>query len=264
MTSEFPRIFNPNICKNESKWPPKLWIIIIFLLGMLIGSVARGEWRELPPTGNKTVGGNRYLNDLVNHTRPPYPDPDLVTYGHETTHSVNSDARSYFKCGQALYVFNNKCFVVQVPKFKLNDLANKIVNRGQIFQLYLIDSQRAPQGMEGWNDNPTYPMDEMVAYSNGCIVGLEAGMVDRVDQSFQRSCELQHYCSVLETMSGQDDIRQFNAWHKQRLKIIKSKFTASAKSQGYYAQLGPIEDQEPVTRTEEPVKPKEQLFEVVR
>ena len=168
-----------------------IWIIIVFcerkyrkpaiLLdikeeggGGLITPGMNVKWIFFPKQRDQD-GHTPFLTDIVTHLPTylgnQYFESDRVTWGHETTHGINSHIRN--KIAQpgevGFYCGYNQVAVVSQPKMTLSQIAGMIPQnlRGSRYQLYFV-SQAGD-----WNDTPLYCFDEWVAYTNGAAVGLE-------------------------------------------------------------------------------------------
>lgn len=115
------------------------------------------------------------LTDIVQHLPlsygNTYADSDLVTYGHETTHGINSHARNNLnrtgRRANAFYCMNDRVALVVEPAIRKSQVAPYIPAslRGSRFGLYVT-------GSSSWDDTPLYLWDEWVAYTNGSEVAL--------------------------------------------------------------------------------------------
>ena len=116
------------------------------------------------------------LQDIITHLPPSYgstyQDEDPITWGHETTHGINSDVRNYHNDtgvrANGFYVLQGRAALVEEPNIRKSD-ANRFVPallRGSRYDLYLAGSQ-------AWDDTPTYLFDEWVSYINGGEVGVD-------------------------------------------------------------------------------------------
>lgn len=132
-----------------------------------------------------------------------FPD-DKITWGHETTHGLNSRVRNQnVKPGttpNAFYVLDGKALLLQEPKgFMLSDVARLIPTqlRGKIYKLYMIDQQ------SGWNDRPLYMWDEWVSYANGAAVRNDLNIVPR-SETVTYMWEMAVYGSYVAMMAKDD------------------------------------------------------------
>lgn len=88
------------------------------------------------------------------------------------------------------YVLHNTCCTIPEPShLKLATIARLIPSqyRKVSYQLYLVDQQRY------WNDESTYILDEVFAYQNGSLLGLQVGDMSRTEDSFHRGLEMNLY-----------------------------------------------------------------------
>ncbi len=118
------------------------------------------------------------LTDIVQHLPGSYgsqydfPD-DRITWGHETTHGINSYLRNYLnttgKRANGLYLMRDRYALVVEPNVRLANVGTYVPAslRGSRYQTYLVDQ------VSGWDSTPTYVFDEWVAYTNGSEVGVE-------------------------------------------------------------------------------------------
>jgi hypothetical protein len=117
------------------------------------------------------------LKDIETHLPASYGDQyrfedDEITWGHETTHGVNSDVRNYHnnsgKRANGLYLLGDCGVIVVEPDILKSAVAPYVpqVLRGFRYSTYIT-------GQTAWDDMPTYIMDEFVAYTNGGAVGVE-------------------------------------------------------------------------------------------
>ncbi|MCS6799297.1 MAG: hypothetical protein NZ898_12365, partial [Myxococcota bacterium] len=140
------------------------------------------HWPEQHGASHPSWG--EVLTDIVRHLPRSYGDTyyddDKITYGHETTHGINSHIRNYLndtgRRANGFYVLENRGVLIVEPPLRKSD-ANPYVPaslRGDRYDLYM-------RGSAAWDDTPTYIFDEWVAYTNGGAVG-----VDRVRRGLWR------------------------------------------------------------------------------
>lgn len=196
----------------------KLSIIIANVLAVFSFFVSAGaKWEKVSPI---SVGsGTAALKDL--DSRMPnnhiYRDSDVVTWGHETTHGINSRLRNKYQTPNAFYILNGNCFIISNPPFSLKTIAINTPRdmRGGIFNLYLVHAQG------DWNDSPLYVFDELTAYTNGTIVGLQYNKKNRSQYSYTNTLEMLGYCMVANALC-----KKYNWKEKEKLqkfvdKIVK-------------------------------------------
>lgn len=126
----------------------------------------------------KNVPGQGLLADIERHLPArygtTYRDSDPVTWGHETTHGINSHLRNtgaYNPSGRKVngfYVGDDKAIVLPEPPIRKSEVAPYIPQslRGGRFGQYVT-------GQRAFENEPLYLMDEWTAYTNGGAVGVE-------------------------------------------------------------------------------------------
>jgi len=185
-----------------------------------------GEWHILKPLRSNVLGGR--LGDIDCHLQAGhiYSDPDVVTYGHETTHGVNSRIREEFKVDNGYYLLDDRCFTISDPNFTLREVAEAVPQdkRGRMYNLYLVEQSQY------WNNKPLYVFDECTAYINGTIVGIELNKSDRAVDSYLRSREMFYYCRVAQEIARKRNFKEqkslesfVSVLYNQRLEKIKIK-----------------------------------------
>jgi len=117
----------------------------------------------------------KVLTDIEGHLPASYgtqyQDSSKLTWGHETTHGINSHIRNTFNnTGQkanGFYVLEDRGVVIVEPPIKKSQVASFVPQslRGMRFSLYIT-------GQTAWDDTPLYIFDEWVAYTNGASVGV--------------------------------------------------------------------------------------------
>jgi hypothetical protein len=131
------------------------------------------SWPSQHTRSNSAWGAE--LTDIIRHLPlsygDTYADADLVTYGHETTHGINSHLRNYRNTtgrrANGFYVMNDRGVIVVEPNIRKSAVAAYVPAslRGSRFALYV-------QGSSDWDDRPLYLFDEWIAYTNGSEVGV--------------------------------------------------------------------------------------------
>lgn len=175
------------------------------------------------PISVDKIGGS--LGDIVcriDKNPDIYKDNDIVTWAHEGTHAVNSRLRRS-GVDNAYYLLNWVGIGISHPDMTLRDLAKiiPIEDRGKIYDIYLIQAQ------EYWNETPLYIVDELVAYTNGCVVALENKLYKRGLDSYTRALEMYRYSMIAYReceKQGYKDIKEFNRllrFIQKRLKNIE-------------------------------------------
>ena len=91
-----------------------------------------------------------------------YQDADRITWGHETTHGINSELRNNYnktgKTANGFYCLESQGAIIEEPNLRKSQVAAFVpqVLRGSRFELYI-------NGMSDWDDTPTYIFDEWTA-----------------------------------------------------------------------------------------------------
>lgn len=167
-------------------WAGITILVFGFIVGGLVGYACGEEPRfwKLPP--GKIADP---FQDIRAHTNAwtPYPQDGRMTEAHENTHQINSEARNSAVVRQRVrdancfYCLRGRLWVVDDPvNTTLRDVQLNFPeyqsNLDPCFAQYVVAAQRTPRGYSAnWNDTPTYLLDEMVAYTNGAIVGAAIG-----------------------------------------------------------------------------------------
>jgi hypothetical protein len=115
------------------------------------------------------------LTDIANHLPArygtTYDDPDLVTFGHETSHGIHAHLRNYENdTGQkanAFYVLGDRAAIVIEPAIFKHDVAPYVPASLRDFRYGTYVT-----GAPDWDDTPLYLWDEWNAYVNGAEVGV--------------------------------------------------------------------------------------------
>jgi len=137
-------------------------------------SVRWVDWPEQHTAADASWGG--VLTDIVRHLPRSYGDTyydsDKVTYGHETTHGINSHIRNYLndtgRRANGFYCLEDRAALVPEPGIRKSQVASYIPGalRESRFSLYIT-------GSTAWDDTPLYVWDEWIAYINGGEVGVD-------------------------------------------------------------------------------------------
>lgn len=173
---------------------------------LLIVSSARAEWVTIPSYRQSNISGA--LGDIFDHTPPKldiepslyHDDIDKITSAHETTHLIHARLKIARK-KDTFYLLKNRAFSTTSPKITLKQVADSVPEdkRGKVYGLYLVEQQKY------WNDRPLYIIDELVAYINGTIVGLEINDIRRAKDSFNKVEEMWVYAAALQKLSQQSN-----------------------------------------------------------
>jgi hypothetical protein len=138
--------------------------------------VPEPEWHAWPAQQARSSSSwGTALTDIANHLPAQYgtyyDDPDLVTFGHETTHGIHAHLRNYEndtgQTANAFYVLDDRAALVVEPGILKSDVAAYVPPslRDFRYETYVT-------GAPDWNDTPLYLWDEWVAYTNGAEVGV--------------------------------------------------------------------------------------------
>jgi hypothetical protein len=121
------------------------------------------------------AGWGTALTDIANHLPSQYgstyDDPDLVTFGHETSHGIHAHLRNYENTtgeqANAFYVLGDKAALVVEPNIRKSDVAPYVPASLRDFRYDTYVT-----GAPDWDDTPLYLWDEWNAYVNGAEVGV--------------------------------------------------------------------------------------------
>lgn len=182
----------------------------------------------------KNFPGGGVLGDLERHLPgsygTQYRDSDPVTWGHETTHGINSHLRNspqYRPPGgkvNGFYVGGDRAVVLPEPPMRKSEVAPYVPEsmRGSRFGQYVT-------GQRAFENEPLYLMDEWTSYTNGGSVGVElarqgqwrqggrdavAGVVEFTGYGFgvARALEAKHP----GYLDRNPDLKNFVAWQGLR------------------------------------------------
>lgn len=114
----------------------------------------------------------KVLADIESHMPAGhiYRDSDKITWGHETTHGINSHLRMKFprpgKRINGFYCLENRAAIIEEPRTTMQAAAALVPAslKGGVYNLYMVQQARS------WGDTPLYIFDEWVAYTNGSAV----------------------------------------------------------------------------------------------
>lgn len=225
-----------------------------FIFLFALTAFARGDdffpnatlWKPCATYNNPSVG--TAINDIEQHYKPlsymqpasTYRDGDLVTWAHELTHAVNSLIRNTFgnsDTHQSVYLLHDVAYVFRTPKCNLYDVRQRVTTQGYSYDLYFV------RQMSDWHHQPLYPLDELQAYTNGTVAGLEKyGATSRVKFSLERAEEFNGYAhdilrTVKELDPGYADLAKLESYVTKNTEILsalrqKVSQAAAASQQG--------------------------------
>jgi hypothetical protein len=203
----------------------------------------------------------KVLSDIDSHLPAGhiYRDSDKITWGHETTHGINSAIRQKFSANQVsllddpwrplesgikvfhngringFYCLQNRAAVIDEPRTTIQTVAKMVPQplRGNVYQLYLVTQAGS------WGDTPLYIFDEWVAYTNGSEVRKDLGIQER-SETVSQMIEFDIYALTLaqavKKHDPQYDDRQFKAflmWNIER----SMTFLPESKSEAYLKEF---------------------------
>lgn len=184
------------------------------------------KFENYPPirgSGLESLG--KVLGDIESHMPAGhiYVDNDKITWAHETTHGINSNARMKFSRNgriNAFYVLENRVVVIQEPNTTIRNVAANVPEslRGGVYNLYLVQQAAA------WNDTPLYIFDEWSAYVNGSDCRLDLDIYNR-HETVQYMLEFNVYATCVAMTSKSDDqqLKSFLMWEIERAMKIYEK-----------------------------------------
>jgi hypothetical protein len=173
------------------------------------------SWLKLEPSRKPTESG--ILGDVDCHLPAGhiYRDNDKVTWAHETTHGINARIRNENRVSNGYYCLFNRAFSIDSPRITLRQIADATpakLRSGKTYKLYLVQQQRY------WNDTPLYVLDELTAYTNGALAGIENEMVDRATYSLECAKEMLEFSKIALNLSPSNyahktDLAKFISWY---------------------------------------------------
>jgi len=218
------------------------------------------EWQKYPPVRTVNEGNlGKILADIDSHMPAghEYRDADKITWGHETTHGINSNIRQKFSSymtswqnsGRYLkgrFVFHNgringfycladKAAIINEPNVRISMVAQAVPTnlRGNVYNLYLVTQAQA------WGDTPLYIFDEWVAYTNGSEIRKELQITER-SETVSQMIEFDIYALTLAMLVKRHDPtyddKQFKAflmWNIER----SMTFLPESKSEAYLKEF---------------------------
>lgn len=134
------------------------------------------DFGTIPKVANHIKDDSLYA-EIINRSRKPFLDKGKETNAHETTHMINSEYSNFRK--RAFYMFPDKIFYLEEFNFKKSDIVKNIpksiIIKNLNYNTYII-------GARDWNDNPSYILNEWVAYINGCSIHVELCLLNKEDK----------------------------------------------------------------------------------
>jgi hypothetical protein len=132
------------------------------------------------------------------------------TQGHELSHFLAARIRNEngfnppAKAFRAFYMYGGHAAIIEGPPVTIQDVmrATPPEYRGYAFKSY-TDAET----LAAWNDRPLYLVEEMTAYINGCVAGMETG-TGQPEHHYRMATELHKLslviCSVAKRKGGYD------------------------------------------------------------
>lgn len=141
----------------------------IFFGAILTTQCLAQEYKEVPIKTERSSEASFYA-EILNRTPTVNSDSARGTNAHENIHFINAEYSNLtFGKMRAFYITGEKrVFYSNRPKLFKSDVRLFVPKalRGSRYVTYI-------EGQPGWNDVPTYIMDEWVAYIGGGMVALE-------------------------------------------------------------------------------------------
>jgi hypothetical protein len=164
-----------------------------------------------PPIRN--VADPTILGDIESHLPAghPYGDPDPVTTVHEGTHGINSLLRNQYGM-PCFYLLNNRFARIREPLITIDKVARRVPPslRGSVYRLYLVQMQGY------WNNQPSYILDEYVAYTNGAEAREKLGIKMRLE-TIDYMLEMSVYATCLARETSTPQLKEFLIWQMKRV-----------------------------------------------
>lgn len=206
------------------------------------------EWQISEPLRNVQNLG-KVLSDIESQMPAGhiYKDSDKITWGHETTHGINSRLRQKHHQTNArincFYALDKKFVILQEPKCLIQRVSQIVPAslKGDTFQLYLVKS------LKDWNDTPLYLCDEWIAYTNGSEVRQDLQIESRAE-TVQYMFEFNVYVlSMVRTAKASDpnyddtNLKKFVQWNLARSRKL---FKGEAGAEAYWKKFQTNSDAE--------------------
>lgn len=210
------------------------------------------DYKPIRNSNNIELGS--VLNDIESHMpeKHIYRDNDKITWGHETTHGINSNLRLEFSKTSvvlsdntikeikylggmindihgkpvfksfaginAFYLTNDKIIVLNEPNTTVAEIAKNVPQslKGGVYNLYLINQAKY------WNDTPLYIFDEWSAYVNGSLVRLDLSIKER-SETVLYMLEFNVYAICIPMITEVDEeVKNYLKWNiKRSMKIYQ-------------------------------------------
>lgn len=209
----------------------------LFLCLVMIGG---NDIIDLPPEFTKTPSYGTYaenqpLHDILAHcsdkTSLNQFRDNLCTWGHESTHQINSFNSVYNK-NQAIYVLNGKHSIILDPGLPFDRIREIVPKHHGLYQTYFVNQPeqnrkyRIQAKLDGYIST-MYLFDEQSAYINGSVI-RQAYKLDNEESEVENSYIMTLYCGYviyfLETKGIDYDpnIKRLYKYQFNRLKSLRS------------------------------------------
>jgi len=180
------------------------------------------QWIKYPAIRTPDLTLGKILADIDSHMPAGhiYSSNDKITWGHETTHGINSNLRNSWKAPNVngFYCLLDRAVMIAEPKVTIQMVAPTVPPslRGPVYDLYMIKQAAS------WGDRPLYIFDEWVAYTNGSEVRADLGISER-SETVSQMLEFDVYALALAMAiktqdKGYDDyqFKLFLKWNIER------------------------------------------------
>lgn len=206
------------------------------------------------------------LTDIANHLPSSYgstyDDPDLVTFGHETSHGIHAHLRNYENDtgarANAFYVLGDQAALVEEPDIRKSDMIPYVPASLREFRFGTYVS-----GASSWDDTPLYIWDEWNAYVNGAEVGVGRVHEGKWNEGWRDqsgnfefvvyAMALAHAVSELDPsyFASHAQFREFLMWNTERAMGLFFEHQSMSEFQSgsvasYYAAFQTASDAEPL------------------
>lgn len=208
------------------------------------------------PAKRSVTNLGKVLSDIDSHMPAGhiYQDNDKITWGHETTHGINSDLRMKFSRRTTIYDNDpNKMVLGQTENTELLGQMIDDAYGNPAFKSYaringfyvledravIIDepsttitaaANLVPRSLRGgvynlymveqassWNDTPLYVFDEWTAYGNGSAVRLDLGIKERSETVlFMLEFNVYSICVGWASKTKDDQFKNYLKWNIAR------------------------------------------------
>ena len=150
-------------------------LTLVCLVLMLLPSWAQARWVTYEPLKNSPEYGP-VVTDIERHlpAKHGFRDSDKITWTHEGTHGIAGQLRSKYR-QPGFYLLEDRAFTLKQPKTTIAAVARKVPQsfRNIAYKNYCVDAR------PWWNTEPSYLIDEAVAYLNGSFARKELGIESR-------------------------------------------------------------------------------------